>query len=248
MDSSSLISYELGWKSEFFENRLLFDVAAYHIDWKDIQVGAIVNGLGVLINGGQASVNGVELSTAFKPIKELRIGFNGSYTDPTFRNAVPGVGALPGDRLADIPEFQGAITIDYYLPLWRPRSESVAASGKDGKTTMVAGTIQTGGWNAHFGAGLRMVGDRLSAPESGGSTFFPATDLPYQLGSYAALDLGADIYNKNFTVRVYAKNVTDERAYQTITPINNLIAGGVDHLNGIPIQPRTFGVEVDFRF
>ncbi len=62
VDSSSLVSYELGWKSEFFENRVLFDVAAYHIDWSDIQVGAVVDGFGVLINGGQASVNGIELT------------------------------------------------------------------------------------------------------------------------------------------------------------------------------------------
>ncbi len=60
-----------------------------------------------------------------------------------------------------------------------------------------------------LGAGLRMVGDRKSVPESGGST--PGTDLAYPLGSYAALDLNADIYNKNWTVRVYVKNLTDER-------------------------------------
>ena len=123
-----------------FENRLLFDVAAYHIDWSNIQVGANVGGVNVLVNG--------------------------SYTDPTFSNAVPSIGALPGDRLQDIPEFQGAITVDYYLPL-------------------------RGGWNSHFGAGLRMVGDRKSAPDSGGST--PGTDFAYPLDSYAALDLGADI-------------------------------------------------------
>lgn len=221
VDSSSLISYELGWKSEFFENRLLFDVAAYHIDWSNIQVGAVVNGVGVLVNGGEASVNGVELTIAFKPIKELRIGFNGSYTDPTFSNAVAGIGALPGDRLPDIPEFQGAITVDYYLPLRR-------------------------GWNSHLGAGLRVVGDRKSAPDSGGST--PGTPLAYPLDSYAALDLNADIYNKNWTFRVFVKNLTDERAYQTINPVSNQITGAVDHLSGIPIQPRTVGIEVDYRF
>lgn len=221
VDSSSLTSYELGWKSEFFENRLLFDVAAYHIDWSNIQVGANVGGVNVLINGGQASVNGVELTTGFKVTQEFRIGFNGSYTDPTFRNAVPSIGALPGDRLQDIPEFQGAITADYYLPL-------------------------RGGWNSHFGAGLRMVGDRKSAPESAGPA--TGTEAPYPLDSYAALDLGADIYNKNWTVRLFVKNVTDERAYQTINAVSDEITGAVDHLAGIPIPPRTIGIEVDWRF
>jgi len=44
------------------------------------------------------------------------------------------------------------------------------------------------------------------------------------------------------------KNVTDERAYQTITPVSNEITGAVDHLSGVPIQPRTVGIEVDYRF
>ena len=245
VDSSSLTSYELGWKSEYFQNRLLFDVAAYHIDWSDIQTSTNVGGVNVLVNGGQASVNGIELTTAFKVTQEFRIGFSGSYTDARFRNTVASIGALPGDRLPDIPQFQGAITADYYLPLSRPRSEQVIGSGKDGKTTTVAGATQTGGgWNAHFGAGLRMVGDRLSAPESAGA----GTPAPYPLDSYAALDLGADLYNKNWTVRVFVKNVTDERAYQTISPISNQITGAVDHLAGVPIPPRTIGIEVDWRF
>ncbi len=100
-------------------------------------------------------------------------------------------------------------------------------------------------WKGHFGFGVRLVGDRKSAVESGGST--PGTPLAYPLGSYGALDLNADISNSNWTIRVFAKNATDERAYQTIAPVNTLF-GTVDHLQGVPIQPRTVGIEVDFRF
>ena len=59
--------------------------------------------------------------------------------------------------------------------------------------------------------------------------------------------MNADISNDHWTVRVFAKNVTDERAYQNIDAFATL-TGTIDHLQGVPIQPRTVGVEVDFKF
>jgi iron complex outermembrane receptor protein len=103
---------------------------------------------------------------------------------------------------------------------------------------MVAGTTQASGWNGHVGAGLRLVGDRRSTPTLG-------QDFP--LDSYAALDLNADVSNDHWTVRLFVKNVTDERAYENIDAFSTL-AGTIDHLNASPIQPRTAGVEIDFRF
>ncbi len=235
--SSSLLSYETGLKSEFAEHRIFFDITGYHLEWTDIQIPADVNGIGVLANGGQATSNGVELSLAFIPITGLRLGLNGSYTDATFDNDAPSLGAVAGDRLPNIPEFQGSVTADYYFPLWGAHSEPVAASGKDAKA-IVAGTTQIAGWNGHVGLGVRLVGDRRSTPTLG-------QDFP--LGSYGALDLNADISNDHWTVRVFARNVTDERAYQNIDAFPTLVRT-IDHLQGVPIQPRTVGIEVDFKF
>jgi outer membrane receptor protein involved in Fe transport len=238
VDSSSLLSYEAGLKSDFAEHRIIFDVTAFHLEWTDIQIPAVVNGIGVLANGGEATSNGVELSVGFRPITGLQLGLNGSYIDATFDNDASSLSAEAGERLPNIPQWQGSITADYYFPLWRARTESVAASGKDGKTTMVAGTTQTEGWKGHIGLGIRFVGDRRSTPVVG-------QDFP--LDSYAAGDLNADISNDHWTVRVFVKNVTDERAYQNIDALQTLV-GTIDHLQGTPIQPRTVGVEVDFKF
>ena len=102
----------------------------------------------------------------------------------------------------------------------------------------MSGTTQIPGWNGHLGGGVRMVGDRRSA-SSAGQTF--------PLDSYGALDLNADISNDHWTVRVFARNVTDERAYQNIDAFPTLV-GTIDHLQGTPIQPRTVGLEVDYKF
>ncbi|MGI9087516.1 MAG: TonB-dependent receptor [Chthoniobacterales bacterium] len=236
--SSTLVSYEAGLKSDFVDQRIIFDITGYHLEWTDIQIPAVVNNIGVLANGGQATSNGVELSLGFRPITGLQIGLNGSYTDSTFDNDAPSLNAKAGDRLPNIPQWQGSITVDYYRPLWGAHSAPVAADGKDGKTTMVAGTTQRAGWNGHVGLGVRLVGDRRNTPTAGQS--FP-------LDSYGALDLNADISNDHWTVRVFVKNVTDERAYQNIDAFPTL-TGTIDHLKGTPIQPRTVGAEVDFKF
>ncbi len=237
--SSTLLSYEAGLKSDFVDHKIVFDITGYHLEWTDIQLPAVVNNIGVLANGGQATSNGVELSVIFRPITGLQLGLNGSYTDSTFDNDAPSLNAKAGDRLPNIPQFQGAITADYYRALWGAHSsQPIAVDSKDGKTTTVAGTTESTGWNGHLGLGIRLVGDRRSTAVAG-------QDFP--LDSYGALDLNADISNDHWTVRVFAKNVTDERAYQNIDAFATL-TGTIDHLQGVPIQPRTVGVEVDFKF
>src|SRR5204862_428189 len=72
VNSSTVTSYEGGLKSEYFDHRLLFDIAGYHISWQDIQVSKVVNNIGALVNAGKAETNGVELTIGFEPIKNLR--------------------------------------------------------------------------------------------------------------------------------------------------------------------------------
>ena len=243
VDSSTLTSYELGLKSTFIDNRLLFDVTAFRIDWEDIQVVSQVNGVGGLVNGGEATSNGVELSTAFRATDNLQFGLNATYTDveldedfPTiFIDASPAVvelnTGLAGDALPYIPQFAWSATTDYYFPV--------------------------GGMSGHVGAGVRWVDDRVAGTSQRQVVYLP-TDPPtiladtitppLELDSYYAVDLYADLSSGNWTVRAYARNVTDERAYSTIATENNQLTGEIPYLAATPIQPRTFGIEFDFRF
>lgn len=237
--ATTAVSYEGGLKSEFLDSRLLFNIAGYHIDLSDIQVGTIVNNATALVNGGKATSNGLELTAEYQPITGLRFGVNGAYTNATLSNDAPSLSGLSGDRLPFIPEFSGSLTADYFFPLWGAHGETAAVvSGKDAKAIVPAAT-RGGGWTGHLGAGVRYVGESFSAVES--------SPTAYRQDSFAALDLNADISNNNWTIRVFAKNVTDERVYQTIAPVTDIF-GNVDHLQGVPIQPRTVGVEVDFKF
>ena len=245
--STTAISYEGGLKSEWFDHRLLIDIAGYHILQSDIQVGAIVNTVSAIVNAGEATSNGMEFTIGFQPIKSLSFGINGAYTHATLSDDAPSLNGKAGDRLPFIPLFSGSFTADYYFPLWGGHSEAVpvagGTSGKGGKDSKEMEpplqTTRSGGWNGHLGLGVRYVSDSRSQVESSPDAFHQ--------DAYAALDLTADVSNGFCTIRIFAHNVTDERAYETITPITD-ITGTNDHLVGVPIQPRTIGIECDFRF
>ena len=212
VDSSTLTSYELGLKSEFAEHRVLFDIAAFDIDWTDIQVGtATSSNLQYITNGGKATSQGVEVSTAFRATENLRLGLNGTWTDAKLGDEETPLNAS-GNRLPYIPKFSASATADYYFPL--------------------------GGWDGHVGGGYRWVGDRDADIQNQTRT---------HLDSYGAFDLNADVSNLNWTIRAYLKNATDERAYLDKSDINDLLQV-TDRISAVPIQPRTFGVEVDYKF
>jgi outer membrane receptor protein involved in Fe transport len=250
VSSSTVTSYEGGFKSEFFDHRLLFDIAGYHISWEDIQVGVVINGIGALVNAGKASTNGVELTTGFEPIKNLRFGINGAYTDATLDNNAPSLGGRAGDRLPFVPVYSASATIDYYftLPFWHTIAQRQQVPGGDAGKNIAASDskivpgqrTESAGWNGHVGAGFRWVSSQWSEVQS--------SPTAIRTPAYGAMDLNADLSNGRWTIRVYAKNVWDERAYPTVFLNTNALTGDVVDALGTPIQPRTVGVEVDCKF
>ncbi|UHQ20290.1 TonB-dependent receptor [Lysobacter sp. KIS68-7] len=250
VDSSTLTSYELGLKSAWMDNRVLFDLVGYQIDWKDIQVASRVNGISGLVNGGKATSRGLELSLQVRPTNALTLGFNGAYNDanidedfPTITvnpaGNIPGLGdirvdvntGLKGDRMPYVPDLTWSFTADYYYPV-------------------------ANGWGLDVGGGFRWVDDRTNATTNRQvislvDPFVPLqTDItePLVIGSYNVLDLYASFSNEHWSLRTYIKNATDEKAYSTMNDTTSAITGVTHHTSATPIQPRMFGFEVDYRF
>jgi outer membrane receptor protein involved in Fe transport len=92
-------------------------------------------------------------------------------------------------------------------------------------------------WSGRVGLAYRWVDDRKTALDSDPTAF--------DLDSYGAADINADVGNEHWTISAYARNVTDERSY---TIVGTSLGGQTAHLNATPIQPRTYGLEIDYRF
>lgn len=98
-----------------------------------------------------------------------------------------------------------------------------------------------GGREAHIGAGWRFVDERYS------EVVRTVNNLGFALPSYDVVDLNAQVQFDAMTLRLFVKNLTDERAF----------TGGSTTVNGLDqpirfdlavLQPRTVGVSVDFQF
>lgn len=117
-DSDNLKNYEIGAKGTFLDGKLTANLAAYIIDWKNIQVQAnrVSDSVQFATNIGAARSKGIEFEIAARPAEGLQINLNGSINNAKVTELTAGEaaisGAVLGARLAS-PHFQGSATVKY---------------------------------------------------------------------------------------------------------------------------------------
>jgi len=223
-DSDSIVSYEAGVKAETRDHRFSIDAAAFHINWKDIQLFAVVSGFGINANGSSAKSDGFEFTATARPVPGLDLSANGAYTNARLTGDTdPLVGGRDGDRLPFTPKFSGALNADYS---WR------------------LGTNMT----AHFGGSLR----HLSGQHANFDPDFVATfGHQRHIRAYDVIDLNAGVDFGRFDVQAYVKNLNNSHGVTSTTgttvfgPFPLFPDGAIG--TGI-IRPRTFGVTLGFDY
>jgi iron complex outermembrane recepter protein len=225
VDADKLTNYEAGIKTEFLDSRALVNLAVFYIDWTDIQQTEAFGGVSGLTNAGDATTKGTELETRFRIADAFELGFNLAYTDATLDDG-PTTRPDPADPTASwnlagvqLPQ----------VPEW------------SGSVTGDYSFTFPGGHPARVGAGWRYVDEQYTTVVQG------PVNQAFLLPSYDVLDLNADVTFNRLTVRLFAKNVTDERAFTG----GGLIVNAADlpvQLDLGVLQPRTFGVSLDYTF
>ncbi|MFZ3482925.1 TonB-dependent receptor [Sphingomonas sp. 3-13AW] len=218
-DSDSLISYEVGVKAETADRSFSIDIAAFHIDWKDIQLFAQVEDFGINANGGKAKSDGVEFTAILRPTRGFAISLNGAYTDAKLKDDTDLniVGGRKGDQLPYTPKVAVSANADYD---WH----------------------MANGAKPYVGASLRFLGDQ-SGPYS--PTFVAATGRQFRIPSYAVVDLRAGVTFDRFSVEAYAKNLTNSEGKTSVAGEGNYPFGAVG--TGV-IRPRSVGVTLGAGF
>ena len=221
--SDTVLSYEVGAKTQSRDGVLAFDVAAFHIDWKDIQLLAVVNGFGVNTNGVSATSDGVEFSATLRPVRGLSIALNGAYSNARLEGSTsPLVGGVKGDKLPFSPKYSLGFNSDYR---WRI-----------GDTT-----------GAYVGGSLRHLSEQSGAFDA---TFRTANGRQRLLPSYNVLDLRAGLEFTKFSIEAYAKNVNNSNGKTSTSGVkangfniypNGAIATGI-------ITPRTIGLTLTVEY
>jgi outer membrane receptor protein involved in Fe transport len=116
-DADKLASYEAGIKLSTADRRFSADLAVYRIDWDDMQITAIRNGLGVVANAAKAQSQGAEITLSAVPVRDLTIVGSLGYTNAELTEDAPDLGGVDGESLPDAPEITAALSADYRFGL-----------------------------------------------------------------------------------------------------------------------------------
>ena len=113
----SVWSYEVGSKTRLLDNRLQLNVAAYRIDWSNVQTAIAAQGCGQnwTVNGGTARSQGAELQAQFRPFAPLTLSLDVGYDDA--RYTAPVVGPKPISGAAASIFFNKGDTLG--VPAWQ---------------------------------------------------------------------------------------------------------------------------------
>src|SRR5690606_36991021 len=113
-DSDNLINYEIGLKGRFFNDRLFANLAAYWIDWNDLQVQAnrVSDSIQFATNIGEVTSRGLEFELFALPFEGLTVALTGAWNDSKVTALTPLEAAISGavldHRLAG-PEFSASM-------------------------------------------------------------------------------------------------------------------------------------------
>jgi iron complex outermembrane recepter protein len=216
--SDSTINYELGFKGENEARTFAFDAAFFHIDWDDIQLLAVVNGIGINTNAGGAKSDGVEATLMFRPVDQLKLSLSGAYTDAKLtEDADPIlVGGREGDRLPYTPKTSYSAHADYEWPLDDDRS-------------------------AYLGASFSHLSE---VPASFDAAFVAENDRQRFLPSYDVIDVRAGWDFGTVSLELFGRNLGNDDGKTSDasgnTPLGALATG--------VIRPRSYGVTVTAEF
>lgn len=125
--ADSLWNYEIGAKLRP-ASWLTADISAFYIDWKDIQLVAVRNGLGVIANGGTARSKGVEFALTARPLPNWTTSITGAWMDAKLTEAAPDVAGRADERLPNSPHLSMTAATDYRIFKSDTVSATVGAS------------------------------------------------------------------------------------------------------------------------
>jgi outer membrane receptor protein involved in Fe transport len=226
----NLTNNEIGWKTEWFERRLLFNGAIYQEKWNNVQTQFFdpQQGLGNLTfntNGPDYKVKGIEIQFIAKPMTGLTITGSGAWNSseetnspslivnnpfsPGYGGPVPNVpnpyGAY-GSRLAMSPPFEGNIRTRYE---WGINS-----------------------YHAYVQWGASHIGETLS--QTGNVT-------PFIMPGYTTYDASCGIGKGPWIVEAYGQNLSNNSA-STYTSSNQFV------VTETTLRPRVLGIKFGYAF
>lgn len=215
-----LTAYEIGFKGEIVRGVNL-NIAAFHYDYKNIQVQRFVAPTSIYENAASARIRGIDFDMSLNLLTGLNLIVGGVYLDSRY-NSYPLAGVfLPsptggnmnatldvtGQTLIRAPKFTGSVTANYSFDVDPGRVEMFATG--------------------YYNDGSKMeASGRIRQP----SYATVDAELSFSPAAY-----------ENVRLSLWGRNLSDKVYYQGMLPTT--FADGVSYA-----PPRTFGGRVEYKF
>jgi iron complex outermembrane receptor protein len=215
-----LQSYEIGYKTQFFDRSVTFNASAFHYKYKDFQVAQVVDLQLLITNAAGAEVNGLELEGVWVPDEHWRLSASVSYIDAYYTtffntdglNPQLGVQDLKDNQLNASPKYAGNLGISY--------------------------TSDTFSWGAFTAAVYSSYRSRTFFRE------FNADEDSQEAFSLTNISLVWTSPEEKYQARLFVDNVTDEHYYQALAASTGFGTRTTSSWGA----PRQVGVELRAQF
>lgn len=218
-------SLEAGAKTSFFDGRILLNAAAFRNKLEDLQVSIFTASgaaASVIRNAGKATVNGLELESAFAPFQGTRLRANYAYLEPKYDEYLDG-----GENVADNRAFVHAPKTSFNVVL-----DSEFLQTPWGALRAVVDYV----WTDEFYTYPYQLETRDTSKQTAGNTRVPAYGVLNSRLSLVSIPLGG---SRQGELTLWGRNLLDEDSP------NNFIDFGpsFDNLTVANfVEPRAYGI------
>lgn len=113
-EPDTLTNYEFGTKAVLGGGRANLNLAVYRADWEGVQISAGLEcGFGAIVNGGDATGEGVEVEFTAQLARQWRLNLAAAYNHNEFDRVAPQTGFVKGERLPGSFEKNGSVGLQY---------------------------------------------------------------------------------------------------------------------------------------
>ena len=221
-DPETVDNYELGYRSEWMQNRLIFNATGFYMDYKDkqeeIQQPSQTSGTGQVtrvVNAADATIKGLEFELMWLATERLTVRANLGLLDAEYDNFLVNTGTTDDPVLTDFSDLD-----------FRRAPDTTFSIVADYRWDVGAGDMM-------IRAGWRYLGshevDFANKPE-------------LHNDSQNLIDASITYNYKDWYFSAFGRNLGDEDGYQ----IGFDVAGLWSY--AAPRPPRTYGFEVGYRF
>jgi iron complex outermembrane recepter protein len=254
-DSDQLINHEVGFKSQWFNHRLMFNVSAYNMKWENVQMSLFdpvhLGNTTFNVNGPTYKIKGFEVQFVARLTEGLTVEGSSSVnsSEQTSAPCLASSGVTPRTPTNPTPAGQ-CITQVKSLPYTNPYGElgQRAPFSPPWMFNLRARYDWTGGTYKPFAwVGASHVGPQSNEPANFPSGDDPSQAIPtttllrYEIPGITTYDAAVGVAKDNWVFTVQGSNITNEYG-----PSN--ISSGQFIKSEIPLRPRTINAQISVHF